>query len=308
MTHSPHTPTRHGSTLIDILVALPLIALLGILAIQLLLGVHRSVIRTDGALGATRELRHGASVLSSEIRGLRPRDLVAWADTAVEFDATVGMGVACAISADRTSIDVVAADGDAAADVTSAGADALAATWNHPPQPGDQALLWLAGPTPADSMRSSEMTVRSVTAGIACTLSPLAGARGASSERIELAAPIPGTLAIGTPIRLIRRTRYSLYRASDGDWFLGRRTRGPSGWDVIQPVSGPLLPARALGMVVTVRDTSGSPMNDPATSTAARVDIALRAPRKAGRATTAIILTDSAFIEIALRGSRGGGP
>ena len=116
MTHSPHTPTRHGSTLIDILVALPLIALLGILAIQLLLGVHRSVIRTDGALGATRELRHGASVLSSEIRGLRPQDLVAWADTAVEFDATVGMGVACAISADRTSIDVVAADGDAAGD------------------------------------------------------------------------------------------------------------------------------------------------------------------------------------------------
>src|SRR6186713_2892475 len=119
MTPTSPAQSRRASTLIDVLVALPIIALLGVVAIRLLLSVHRSVIHTDGALGATRELRHGASVLSSELRGIRPRDLVAWADTAVEFDATVGTGVTCAVSADRLSVDVVAADADAAADVTS---------------------------------------------------------------------------------------------------------------------------------------------------------------------------------------------
>ena len=222
MMREPKTKPRHASTLIDILVALPLIALLGIIAVELLLSVHRSVIHTDGALGATRELRHGVSVLSSELRGLRPRDLVAWADTAVEFDATVGMGITCAISADRLSVDIVASDADAAADVTSNGADALAATWNQPPQPGDRALMWVAGPTPADSMPGVETIVRSLASGSACALSPLSGRRGAGSERIELTAPVPGALAIGTPLRLIRRTRYSLYRASDTPRILWR--------------------------------------------------------------------------------------
>ena len=299
--------TPRGSTLLDVLVALPLIALLGIVAVQLLLTVHRSVIRTDGQLGATRELRHGANVLSSELRGLRPRDLIAWADTAVEFDATVGMGVTCAVSADKMNVDIVAADADAAASVVANGADALSATWNHPPQAGDRALVFIAGATPADSIRGVEIGVRSVTSGANCALSPISGLRGTGSERIELNAPIVGALAIGTPLRLIRRTRYSLYRASDGDSYLGRRTLGPTGWDVIQPVAGPLLPARALGMVVTVRDTTGATLSDAVARAPARVGVALRAPRKAGRATAATILTDSTLIEIALRGARGGG-
>jgi hypothetical protein len=232
--------------------------------------------------------------------------LVAWTDTAVEFDATVGTGVTCAVSPDRMSVDVVASDADAAADASAIGADALAATWNQPPQPGDRALIWIAGPTPADSLRDLEVSVRAVVPGTSCGLSPLTAFRGGVSERIELSASIPGALAIGTPIRIMRRTRYALYRASDGDWFLGRRTQGPSGWDVIQPVAGPLLPARAFGMVVTVHDAAGAPMSDPVSGTAARVGVALRAPRKAGRATTATILSDSAFIEVALRGARGG--
>jgi hypothetical protein len=307
MMRKPYAHAARGSSLLEILIALPLVALLGIVAVQLLLSVNRTVIRTDGALGATRELRHGASVLSSELRGIRPTDLVAWADTAVEFEATVGTGVTCAISADRMSIDIVASDADAAADVTSNGADALAATWNQPPQPGDRALVWMAGPTPADSLRGAELTVRTIAAGTACALSRLAGARGAASERVELTAPMPGSLATGTPLRLVRRTRYSLYRASDGDWFLGRRTRGATGWDVIQPVAGPLLSARAFGMVVTVRDTVGALLSDPLAGTAARLGIALRAPRKAGRASTTNILADSTLIEVALRAARGGG-
>ena len=39
------TRTPRGSSLMDVLVALPLIALLGVVAVQLLLGVHRAVTR-----------------------------------------------------------------------------------------------------------------------------------------------------------------------------------------------------------------------------------------------------------------------
>lgn len=283
-----------------------LIALLGAAAVQLLIGVHRAVTRTDGTLGATRELRHGASVLSAELRGLRPRDLIAWSDTMMEFDATVGIGITCAIGADRASMTVVAADPAADADAQSAGADALAAMWNLPPQPGDRALVWLAGATPLDSLRGVEMTVRAVSPAVDCEQSPLAPSPSSGAESLAFAERIPGTPAVGAPLRMVRRTRYSLYRAGDGDWYLGRRTLGPSGWDVVQPVAGPLLAARQLGMVVTVRDSSGTTVSDAIAGVAASVRIALRAPRKAGRAAPHSVGVDSVRIDLALRGERGG--
>ena len=56
------------------------------------------------------------------------------------------------------------------------------------------------------------------------------------------AGPQPKSM-IGAPVRFTRPVRYSLYRAADGDWYLGEREWNPTTvrFNTIQPVSGPFL-------------------------------------------------------------------
>ena len=62
----------------------------------------------------------------------------------------------------------------------------------------------------------------------------------ASSYVLSLAS-VPPPLRPGSPVRFIRRGRYSLYKASDGKWYLGYRrcnAIGASSCGAIQPLSG----------------------------------------------------------------------
>ena len=129
-----------------------------------------------------------------------------------------------------TSLAVIPADPEADADVRGEGADALAATWNQPPQAGDRALVWVAGATPTDSLRVVEIDRARAAADAACAASPLMANRGAGAERVAFTGPVPGVPSVGAPLRITRRTRYSLYRAGDGDWYLdGARAAPPAG-------------------------------------------------------------------------------
>src|SRR6202022_2394268 len=65
---------------------------------------------------------------------------------------------------------------------------------------------------------------------------------GAKGFVVTLTAPLGSDVKPGAAVRFVRRARYSLYRASDGDWYLGYRrcnAIGPPGCGVVQPVSGP---------------------------------------------------------------------
>lgn len=297
---------RRGAGLLEVLVALPLIALIGTITVQLLLTVHRQVVREDGSIGATRELRQGAYILASELRGLRARDVVAWSDTSIEFDALVGTGIVCGVNRAAFTVDLV--DDDENTAVTVAGdADPLAVVWNQPVQVGDRVALWaLDRSAPADTLRSIQHALRGSTSGAQCVGSPLL-APAATTVRLSLADSIASDIPVGTPARVTRRIRYSLYRAGDGDWFLGRRTRGSTGWDVIQPVAGPLLSAAAAGLRLSVHDAAGAVLVDT-TGAPHRVRIAVRAPRRAGRAAPVSPGVDSVTTHVVLRADRGGTP
>ncbi len=310
-----------GHTLLEVLIALPLMALLGAVAVQLLLTMHRRSLHDDGVFAASRELRHGATVLSTELRGLRAADVVAWSDTAIEFEGTVGVGVVCAHDVPGA---MVAVAGGAAALVNGM-PDPLDVVWNTPPQPGDRLLGWTSGASLTDQPMERALTVRSVGAGRQCLTSPLQTVGAAGGTAIAVVEAAGRALGTGTPVRITRRARYALYRAGDGDWYLGRRSLGPTGWDVIQPVVGPLLAARARGLLIMVRDRDGAPLaarqtaptTSPATSpptspptspivAPARVSVQLRALRRAGRAGVAQPTVDSIAVEVALRADRGG--
>lgn len=285
------TTDRRGHTLLEILVALPLMALLGIVLVQLLLSVHRQVLHHDGSLGAIRELRQGASILTAELRGVRSSDVLAWSDTTIEFHGTVGVGIACA--AGRLAgpgamlyVAIVGDQLDAAPAGVGSDPDPLAGVWNQPPQPGDHAALFGRGAPLADSVAIHRVGVGTMSVTHDCDLSPLLGSARAPVVRLTYADLNAGASAvmIGTPVLVTRRTRFSLYRASDGDWYLGRRTWGLGGWDVVQPVVGPLASARDQGLRISVIDHAGQRVAD-ASGHAAHVQIQLRAPRRAGRAS-----------------------
>ena len=297
------TTTRHGSSLIELLVALPLVALLTAVAVQLLLHVHRDVIATDGALGATRELRHGANILAGEWRGLRNSDLVTWTDTSVEFRATVGLGVVCNAQQPRNTVALLERD-DASSPASSNGNTPAAAIWNQSVQPGDSAQLWFAGPSPADTLTTGFAQIQSSGLATACQGSALQGVSLGNALRLTLTDTLSSAPAVGTPVRITRRTRYSLYRSSDGDWYLGRKTRGASGWDVIQPVAGPLLAPGDSGVAFSVLDSLNSPIRGllpSANQRAVRMHALLRAPARVGRSSPASVRTDSVRIDIQLR-------
>jgi len=294
------TRTR-GMSLIELLVALPLVALLGFLAITLLLTVQRDAVRLDGTIGASRELRHAAGILFADLRTARSEDLVAWTDTSLELESTVATGVVCAASFPTTMVAIAEASASAAG--LHATPDPVDAIWNSTPQPGDRALLWLAGPTAFDEDIGATAAIRAVTTSTDCGRSPLRSASQRETARLTFRDTLVGRAAIGAPVRVTRRARYSLYRASDGDWFLGRRTRGVSGWDIVQPVAGPLAAARDRGLVVSVHDAAGNQLPG-GMGRALSIEVALRAPRTTGPSRPRTLAPDSTRITIALRSSR----
>jgi len=78
--------------------------------------------------------------------------------------------------------------------------------------------------------------------------------------------------------------RYSLYRASDGGWYLGQRDWNPVAlrFNTIQPVAGPFLSPALRGLRLTYLDSLGSTLATPITDTRTIVSIhaALRAQTK----------------------------
>lgn len=296
---------RRGSGLIEVLVALPLIVILGLIAVRLLISVQRDAVRLDGKLGATRELRHSAGILLTEWRTIRSQDLIAWNDTAVEFESLIGTGIACA--ADPLGQWVAIArqrDEDLHTDP-----DPVEVIWNATPQPGDQVHLWLASATPLEPDRAAGAAALAAAPAAAspdCNRSPLRPFR-TQTVRLVLSDSLAGRVAIGAPVRITRRTRYSLYRGADGGWFLGRRTLGPLGWDIVQPVAGPLASARDRGLRIMVSDSAGAALPS-GTGSPRALNIALRAPRTIGRPPTGPTRTDSVSIAIALRSARSDAP
>ncbi|MBP6771912.1 MAG: hypothetical protein KA154_02875 [Gemmatimonadaceae bacterium] len=298
-----------GVGLLEVLVAIPLLALLGTLAVRLLLGVHQRALADDGALGAVRELRHGTAVLFAELRGVRDGDVIAWSDSTIEIDVTVAAGIVCNADLNGQWIATLGtAHGGTSSSAPSfdatIGGD-IDAMWNAPPQSGDRIDWWEAGPAPDDSLRANTDVVANVSVTNDCATSPLtAAASAANTTRLQLATPRASRRSVGAPLRLLRRARYSHYRASDGKWYIGRRTMGPAGWDIVQPVAGPVDSRASGGFHLVVFDSLGSPIAPGGASPVRRVRLAVSAPRESGRASPLRSSSDSISVDLALRADR----
>ena len=296
---------RNGLTLVELLAAIALAGLVGGTIVATINRQQRFYRGTSELLYAREGVRDAMEVLSSDIRAASIADTVRLAaDSAIEFFATFGASVACQILANDVGLPAAHSLGNS-----------LSAFLTDP-DTGDLALFHIdsAGANERwERHRISGFGERSLASSCppASRLSqPSELGAGAKGFVVTLTAPLGSDVKPGAVVRFVRRARYSLYRASDGDWYLGYRrcnAIGPSACGVVQPVSGPYRghsrDSRATGLLFEYFDAAGQTVDVAGAPLAlARVDVTARSgtryqipfggpsPRVADSATVSIAI------------------
>ena len=297
---------KQGVSLLEIMVVLLLLGVIGG-AIGTTLTRQQGFYRgTAERLWSRESVRDAMEVLSADIRGMSVADTVRLrADSAIEFFATIGSSVVC----QTVGNDVGLASHHSSGNSLSA--------FHVVPDTGDLAVFYMQSASGAmdwEQHRISGFTSRSLasscpqSSGLSSQSEFDAAARGFV---VTLASPFRGVVRAGAPIRFLRRARYSLYRASDGDWYLGYRrcnAIGASSCGLIQPVSGSYRAyspdPRTSGLLFEYFDATGqrlAALDSPLGL--ARVDITARSDGTAQTTPGARgnAISDSATLSVAIR-------
>lgn len=216
--------TRRGVTLVELLVAMTLAAVLLGAASSSLAQQRRSSELHTARVRAESQVRAGIGELQVALEGLSPAagDLAAGEarDTAIQLRTVIASAIACDSAVGQATI----ASDDTSEDRASGVAAALrigdTLWWHMPGSPG-----WVA---------------RRV-ADVASVAGICPAARPEAQALLRLTFATPDSVPEGAPLRVTRLGRYSIYHAGDGSWQLGI-----SEWsDVLhafappQPVAGP---------------------------------------------------------------------
>lgn len=288
-------------TLIELAVVLALVGIVGGAIGTTLVRQQRFYRGAGELLSARGTVRDAMEVLSTDIRGLAVADTpTLMADSAFEFFANIGSATVCQTSAEQ-EVGLAGTGGSRGNALTSLLVQ---------PDTGDIAVALQIAPDATTRWEGSRITdVASRPLSSICQGAPAfavgAGGRGFS---LALAAPPATPIGEGMPVRFIRRGRYSLYRASDGEWYLGYRrcnAVGPPSCGAVQPLSGPYLPYSSRGdesgMLFQYFDAAGNRIDGTAPSALALVRITARAGNRQATGGSEWIAGDSATVAISIR-------
>lgn len=260
--------TRRGHTVIELLVALAVGAI--VIGLGATVGFRHQRFHRDVVIAVerTERLEQTAVLIPISLRSIAPGegDIAPGAarDTSLEFRATIASAVICD-------------SGSSTVALAPAGLEPRLSSVLSRPETGDTAwILEANGPTERWIPRAVVAVLDSSTV---CALGgsyPFGGA-SRSSLALRLAAAIPtGAVAL----RVTRPWRYSLYRASDGAWYLGAKEWNAAllRFNTIQPVAGPLVSAAASGLRFRYMDSLGLllPSATLETHRIAAIEVALR--------------------------------
>ncbi|HEX6627855.1 MAG TPA: type II secretion system protein [Gemmatimonadaceae bacterium] len=293
---------RVAFSLIEICVVLAIAGILGATLGVVLMRQQRFYRGTSELITTRQSVRDALEVLTTDIRGMSVADTARLlADSAIESFSTIGSSVVCQV---LSSSQVGLPPAVTAGALTS---------FSTEPDTGDLALFYVDSGTPGERWhryRISAFSSRSVASGCPSS-SGFSRPEDASAKAFaaSFANALDPGIHPGSPVRFVRRGRYSLYRASDGDWYLGYRrcnALGASVCGTVQPVSGPYRPynrdVNQSGVAFEYFDRSGAALQG-SPLWVARVDIAARAASRqslfaAGRPW---IPADSARVSVAVR-------
>ena len=297
---------RGAFTLIEIVAVVGIIGLVGTLVSATMSRQQRLYRATRETLDVRRSVRDAIAILAEEIRGSSSRDTIRlMSDSAIELFTGLGASVACAA---MSATDLGLAPGSASGiGLTS---------WLSTPDTGDLALVYrAASSTPGvwERYRIRGVSTRSTASACPAATGLSSGPGASASSYVLTLSPAPASIPAGAPIRFIRRGRYSLYRSSDGKWYLGYRrcnAIGASSCGAIQPLSGYYRPyssdSARTGILFRFFDAANralSPGSDPLRI--ARVQIVARAlsPTPVTMDGSAKPIADSSVASAALRNS-----
>jgi len=265
---------RAGVTLAELLVAISLTGIVLALVSALAFRQQRFYAGAFARLALAGELRETAALLPVELRGIATSagDIRGGEarDTSLEFRATIASAIVCDVIGGRVVLPPPAPAGTTFA--------ALLAT----PQANDTAWVLMTVDT-TEVWQPRRITAVTSMSGGSCTggAPPVSGG-SLTSPRVALGLDtLDPTIRAGVPLRITRPERYSVYRASDGAWYLGQRDWNPTTmrFNTIQPVTGAFLAPASGGLRFRYADSSGAdlPSGTMNTRSIALITIALRA-------------------------------
>jgi type II secretory pathway pseudopilin PulG len=296
---------RRAFSLAEIVAVLVLASLVGTAIVATITRQHRFYRAASELLHVREGVRDAIEVLSTDISSASLADTVRLAaDSAIEFFSTVGASVVCQSVGTEVGLPAANSSGNSLS------------AFVIEPDTGDLALFYTDSAAPGDQWERARITAfTSGSVALACPapsrFSNESGIEvGAKGSVLALAAPLRRAARPGTVVRFVRRARYSLYNASDGDWYLGYRrcnAIGASSCGAVQPVSGPYRAyssdPRATGLLFEYFDRAGQRVNPSAVRFApSRVDVTARseseyrlpAPERKG-------IADSATVSLVIR-------
>jgi Tfp pilus assembly protein PilW len=297
---------RRGASIVEVVIAMVVAGV--VLALITTIGVRQQRLFLDLADGVALagQIREAATILPIDLRGVSvaSSDIREARDTSIELRATIASAVVC----DTVTNGLVLAP-------TIAGAESYA-SYLTAIDVGD--TVWVF--TPSDSLDDwRPIGVGSVGTSPPRQCAPR-GPRLADSVRalsrvsIGLTSQPPSlAAAIGMPMRVTRPLRYSLYRASDGAWYVGEKDWSTSmaRFNTIQPVSGPFLSAALGGLTFMYLDSAGvalpTPVSDPRAIAAIRLLFrgqTKHVARVLGSATTIGKKLDTSVVTVLLHNRR----
>lgn len=242
--------TGRGFTLHEMLISLTMTGFVIALAASAASGQLRFY-RGLGQVSETRtQVAQAAAIAANVLRDvLSPGDVLAASDSAIEVAATIGLAHTCTTEAGRLVLAGAQPRGN------------TPASYVEPPHPGDVAHVLVADSAGHGWIALSVLSVAALDEPCA----QLPEQRAVWEVRASAALHVPA----GSPVHFTRRTRLSLYRASDDRWYLGLRdwNAATGRFNSIQPVAGPLLPyssiASQTGLRFELLDTHGRAAGAP---------------------------------------------
>jgi prepilin-type N-terminal cleavage/methylation domain-containing protein len=292
---------KRGFSLIELTVVLAIAGIIGGTIGLLLMRQQRFYRGTSELITTRQSVRDAIEVLATDIRGMSVADTARLlADSAIELFSTIGSSVVC----QRV--------GDSEIDLTPA---ATLTSFATQPDTGDIAAFYTdSGPPSERWQRTRIIAFSSRVMGTTCSVSTgfstdSAIASVGKAFVVLVDPPLSPDVHAGSPVKFVRRGRYSLYHAADGDWYLGYRRCNVVGLSIcgtVQPLSGPYRPysrdTNQSGLAFEYFDRAGTRLAGSPLSLA-RVDIAARA---ASRQTLLVesrrwTPSDSARVSVAIR-------
>lgn len=259
--------TRGGHTIVETLVALALGTL--VVGLGAVIGFRHQRFHRDIVVAIERaeQLDQVVALVPIALRSISTADgdiaPGAARDTSLEFRATIAASVVCDT-------------GHATATLAPVESPRLTSTLTRP-EPGDTA--WILAPGDSTEVWVPHPILAVVDSATVCAIGDALPFGGAPRPALalRLSAPLP---ARWMPVRITRPWRYSLYRASDGGWYLGAKdwNAALSRFNTVQPVGGPFASAAAGGLRFSYYDSAGTalPAGTADTRSIALVEVAFR--------------------------------